>query len=73
MKEYKNTSALFFDAFTKRVESNVQFGAELKEVDLNRLIFELEDLDKEIFQNYYRRLPEDKHMLFKVKLEIQSD
>lgn len=69
MKEFKNTSALFFDAFTKKADSIVQFGAELKEIDSNRIVFELEKLDKEIFQNYYNQLPEDKHMVFKVKLE----
>lgn len=69
-EEYKNTSALIFDAWTKGTDSVVQFQAELKELDLNHLIFELDDLDKNIFQNYYKNLPDDdKHKTFKIKLE----
>jgi len=68
--KYKNISALFFDAFTKKEDSIVQFGAELKEIDSNRLLFELDELDKQIFQNYYKNLPDDdKHKIFKIKLE----
>ena len=68
--KYKNVSALFFDAWTKKADATVQFGAELKEIDSNLLVFELEKLDKEIFQNYYNQLPDDdKHKLFKIKLE----
>lgn len=74
MKELKNVSALFFDAFIKRTEFVIQFGAELKEVSLNRIVFELEDLDNEIFQNYYKKIPEDdKHKWFKLKIEYQED
>ena len=73
MKGHKNTSALFFDAFTKKEAPVVQFGAELKEINSDCLLFELEDLDKEIFQNYYKNLPEDRHMLFKIRLEYESD
>lgn len=68
-----NMSAVFFNAFTRKEPFIVQFGAELIGNDSMQLLFELNELDKKIFQNYYRGLPEDKHKVFTIKLEYESD
>ena len=68
-----NMSAAFFDVFTRKEPFTVQFGGELIETNSTQLLFELNELDKKIFQNYYRGLPEDKHKVFTIKLEYESD
>ena len=72
MKEHKNASALFFDFWENTSISIVTFGAELKKIDSNNLIFELEELDKSIFLNFYNKLPIDGDRRFKVKLEFEE-
>lgn len=73
VKMRDNMSAVFFNAFTRKEPFTVQFGGELMETDSTQLLFELNELDKKIFQNYYRGLPEDKHKVFIIKLEYESD
>lgn len=73
MEKYKNMSALFFDAWSNKSASTVNFGAELKKIDSSNLIFELNELDKNIFLNYYNTLPIDGDKRFKIKLEFEED
>lgn len=73
MKEYKNLSALFFDVWSNKSVSTVNFGAELKKIDSSNLVFELDELDKNIFLNFYNKLPIDGDKKFKVKLEFEED
>ena len=72
MTEHKNASALFFNFWENASISIVNFGAELKKIDSNNLIFELEELDKSIFLNFYNKLPIDGDRRFKVKLEFEE-
>ena len=72
MKEHKNASALFLNFWENASISIVNFGAELKKIDSNNLIFELDELDKSIFLNFYNKLPIDGDRRFKVKLEFEE-
>ena len=72
MKEHKNASALFLNFWENASISIVNFGAELKKINSNNLIFELDELDKSIFLNFYNKLPIDGDRRFKVKLEFEE-
>ena len=72
MKEHKNASALFLNFWENASISIVNFGAELKKIDSNNLIFELDELDKSIFLNFYNKLPIDGDRRFKVELEFEE-